>query len=145
IFRPIRYNVWVPDSQFGFLQFGPPRAIGARPPGNSRLIFQLCARSPCRRFAWSTPRGSRSASGTEVFATSRCARRDGAGTLRASIACGRGQRVRRRTEKSATKPFPLLVAQTLFCSVARALLFSCLWHLVWVAVVQAVFVEPPHR
>jgi hypothetical protein len=39
IFRSIGYNVGVAVLRFGFLQFGPPRAIGARPPSELRLLF----------------------------------------------------------------------------------------------------------
>src|SRR6266436_8547710 len=69
-------------------------------------VFRLCARS------WASHPWSESLAdfatkfaGYQVFATSRCARRDGAETLRVPVARGRDQRVRRRTEnKSASTP-----------------------------------------
>jgi hypothetical protein len=69
-------------------------------------VFRLCARSraPC---PWSESPADFATkfAGYQVFATSRCARRDGAETLRVPAARGRGQRVRRRTEKkSASTP-----------------------------------------
>src|SRR6266478_1686211 len=69
-------------------------------------VFRLCARSWAPR-AWSENLADFATkfAGYQVFATSRCARRDGAATLRVPVASGRDQRVRRRTEnKSASTP-----------------------------------------
>jgi hypothetical protein len=69
-------------------------------------FFRLCARSRAPR-AWSESLADFATkfAGHQVFATSRCARRDGAEALRVPVAHGRDQRVRRRTEnKSASTP-----------------------------------------
>jgi hypothetical protein len=57
--------------------------------------------------------------GVEVFATSRCARWDEAGTLRVPVACDRDQRVRRRTDQSATKP-SLIGSEIFLVGVSRS-------------------------
>src|SRR4029077_15831111 len=62
--------------------------------------------------------------GVEVFATSRCARWDEAGTLRVPVACDRNQRVRRRTDQSATKP-SLIGSEAFFPGGVSRFLASC--------------------
>src|SRR5260370_34359546 len=69
-------------------------------------VFRLRARSLAPR-SWSESLANLAAkfAGYQVFATSRCARRDGAETLRVPVARDWDQRVRRRTEtKSASTP-----------------------------------------
>src|SRR5713101_3574998 len=70
------------------------------------------------------PRSGQGSLGQKVFATSRCARRDGAGTLRVPVACDRDQRVRRRTEHSASTPF--LASQKIERSFRALTLTVCL-------------------
>jgi hypothetical protein len=102
----ITYNMWVVFRCSVSSQSARPGSVGHVRQAIAVAVFRLCARSRAPR-PWSESLADFATkfAGYQVFATSRCARRDGAATLRVPIARDRDQRVRRRTEnKSASTP-----------------------------------------
>jgi len=93
----------------GFLCISVRLAIEARPP-NREVRFPPCARGQNIALGNETFRAQTRSSGWQVFATSRCARRDGAGALRVPDACVRAcirsQRVKATHGEVRNSAFP---------------------------------------